>query len=81
LFFLTIITFFILSISGLQLVAGGYVVAGVPALIISGIVPVFSSFWSKRRQRKQQHHDGSKKKSKWDICDCFDAADCGCGCD
>lgn len=79
-FFLTIISFFVFVISGIQLVAGGYLIAGIPALAISGAVPMFSSFWSKRRQ-KHQAHSGSKKKSKWDICDCLDLGDCGCGCD
>jgi hypothetical protein len=79
LFVLTIIGFFVFAISGVQLLSGGYIVAGVPALVASGIIPLLSSFWSKRRQKNSS--DGHKKKSKWDICDCLDLGDCGCGCD
>jgi hypothetical protein len=80
LFFLALISFFVFAISGIQLVAGGYLLVGIPALAVSGAVPLFSSFWSKRRQ-KQQAHNEHKKKRKWDICDCLDSDGCGCGCD
>jgi hypothetical protein len=66
----------------MQLVAGGYLAAGVPALLVSGAVPLFSSFWSKRRKKHKHHSEGSKKKhSRWDICDSLDLCDCGCDCD
>jgi hypothetical protein len=81
LFFIILISFFVFAISGLQLVAGGYVLAGVPALVVSGIVPLLSSFLNKRWNKSHSHGGEKKKKSKWDICDCLDLGDCGCGCD
>ncbi|MCH5586535.1 hypothetical protein MK805_16475 [Shimazuella sp. AN120528] len=91
-FFLAIISFFIFAISGIQLVAGGYVIAGVPVLAVSGVVPLLSSFWSSRRYKK---HSGGEESGDdgCSICDscecldnigdlsCFDLGDCDCGCD
>lgn len=75
-FFLAIMSFFVFAISGVQLVSGGYLIAGVPALVISGIVPVLSSLWTK----KINSEDYKKMKHKFHICDCLDLGKC-CDCD
>ena len=75
-FLLTIISFFIFSLSGLQLVAGGYMLAGIPTLAISSIIPVFVSFWRDRYRKKhkrKQNKTGEAVESTCDFC-----SDCGC---
>jgi hypothetical protein len=68
-------SFFIFAISGVQLVSGGYLLAGIPALAVSGIVPVLSSFWSS--QQSYSSEDGWNDGSQDDGC--CDIGGCGCG--
>jgi len=70
-------SFFVFAISGIQLVSGGYLLAGVPALVVSGIVPVLSSLWTK----KIHSEDHKKMKHKFHVCDCLELSKCGCDCD
>ncbi|WP_028777261.1 hypothetical protein [Shimazuella kribbensis] len=48
-FLLSIMSFFIFAISGVQLVSGGYLLVGIPTLVVSGLVPILSSFWSSQQ--------------------------------
>ncbi|WP_240873184.1 hypothetical protein [Shimazuella soli] len=67
-------SFFIFAISGVQLISGGYLLVGIPALVVSGVVPVLSSLWS-GPSLNSYGSDGS-----WDDDGgCCDAQGCGCG--
>ncbi|MCH5586536.1 hypothetical protein MK805_16480 [Shimazuella sp. AN120528] len=78
-FILTIISFFIFALSGLQLVTGGYILAGIPTLAVSGIVPVFISFWRDRRRKKHKHKHSKAGEAVENTCDTCDfCSDCGC---
>ncbi|WP_028778636.1 hypothetical protein [Shimazuella kribbensis] len=74
-FLLSIMSFFIFAISGVQLVSGGYLLAGIPALVVSGVVPVLSSLWSSQQSYSSDDswNDGSKDDG------CCDIGGCGCG--
>ncbi len=63
-FFISVISFFIFAISGIQLLLGGYLFAGIPALFISGAIPSFATFLNKLRpqyvnQDETKKHTGS----------------------
>jgi hypothetical protein len=68
-------SFFIFAISGVQLVSGGYLLAGIPALVVSGVVPVLSSLWSSQQSYSSDDswNDGSQDDG------CCDIGGCGCG--
>lgn len=72
--FFSLLYVFYLCVSGVQLVAGRYLAAGVPALFISGVVPLLSSFWNSHRAKKHHHEDESEKdgSSICESCECLD---------
>ncbi|MXQ54738.1 hypothetical protein [Shimazuella alba] len=86
-FFLTIMSFFIFAISGVQLVSGNYLLVGIPALVVSGMVPVLSSILSNRRTPSYNSDDGWDDAA-WDDPSWYDddnrgscdPGGCGCGC-
>jgi hypothetical protein len=86
LFFLSIMSFFIFAISGVQLVSGGYLLVGIPSLVVSGMVPVLSSLLGNRRTSIYKN-DGGWEDAAWDDPAYYDddnrgaCDDCGCGCD
>ncbi len=62
LFFISVISFFIFAISDIQLLLGGYLFAGIPALFISGAIPSFATFSNKLRPQyvnQDETHTGS----------------------
>lgn len=75
LFLLSIMSFFIFAISGIQLISGGYLLAGIPVIVVSGAVPVLSSLWSSQQtySNDDSWHDGSQDDG------CCDVGGCGCG--
>jgi hypothetical protein len=71
-FLFALICFFVLAISGIQLIAGGLLIAGIPVLAVSGITSLFIISWQdKIRQRKQKR----SSSSRFDCCD-VDCCDC-----
>jgi hypothetical protein len=73
-FLLALISFFVFAISGIQLVAGGYLLAGIPALAVSGVAPMLITSWQDKIRQKRQK---SRSKSRSDCCD-LDCCDLGC---
>ncbi|WP_028777315.1 hypothetical protein [Shimazuella kribbensis] len=73
-FLLSIMSFFIFAISGIQLVSGGYLLTGIPALVVSGAVPVLSSLWSSQQSYSSDSWDDGSSDDG-----CCDIGGCGCG--
>jgi hypothetical protein len=67
-------SFFIFAISGVQLVSGGYLLVGIPTLVVSGAVPVLSSLWTSQQSYNDSDWDSGSSDSG-----CCDTGGCGCG--